>query len=91
MAVPQTHFDVYTKIIIKITCGGEFWASLSSTTISIALTMTTDAAQQLYVSSATGSVQFGQLSVYHKMHSFLCKVGEDITVKVLKIDGSRVM
>ena len=77
LQVPQTHFDVYTRIIFKISCGGYFDVSLSGTNIDIEVDVN-EQNGRLQIVAVTPTVTFGSLNVYHRFHSGLCRVGQDI-------------
>ena len=90
-SVPHTHFSVFKKIFdeemkakgevgpdFKISCSGDFWASISGTSVDFSLALATDANGKLTVTSVTPNINFGNVDINHDLHSFLCKVGQDI-------------
>ena len=68
-SIPQTHFDVWVWIIVKATCAGNFWASMTGTTIAIEF----DAANvggKLQFSNPQSNVVWGNLSINHHLDGF---------------------
>jgi hypothetical protein len=77
-AIPQTHFDVFTKILfIKLSCSGNFWASMSGTTISLSMAAS-ESNGDLVFGDAQSSVSWGSLNINHDFPNFFCKIGQDI-------------
>jgi hypothetical protein len=78
LAVPSTHFDVWTWVIFKISCGGSFTVSLTSTSMEVTLGMTNVNGKLQFASDGEAQFQWGNIHVGVDFPNFFCKVGQDI-------------
>jgi hypothetical protein len=84
-AIPQTHFDVWVVIIFKATCAGDFWASMSGTSIAIEFDMS-NVGGKLQFSNPQSSVTWGTLNINHQFHDFCNFIEKVLQVFIGNID-----
>ena len=78
IVIPDTGFEVFDKILfIKVHCRGKFSAKVEGTSIKVTLTLD-QLNEKLHVSAASADVNFGVLTISHRMDHFLCRVANSI-------------
>jgi hypothetical protein len=77
-SIPQTHFDVFAKILfVHVSCSGNFWASMSGTSIHLSMAASESNGNVVF-GDAQSSVTWGSLNINHEFPNFFCKLGQDI-------------
>lgn len=84
-AIPQTHFDLWVWIIVKASCAGNFWASMTGTSIAIEFDIA-NVGGKLQFSNPQSSVAWGTLSINHQFKDFCNFLEKVLQVFIGNID-----